>query len=325
VAYEARKNRNAGESFYQVDGTVAAFSVRQGPTGLAEVFDKATPASANTFQSFNNQIGDRYTIPKSTSVKFLKGGRVYWDRSAEQATYKPVNDRDFYVGRAAADSDTATSTVDVLLNVDPPYDIDLFRDGFQTVLVGTPAAGGFGFPVNMGGSHLFRLSATSEAQKVDALSVRGFSKDANAIVRFKFRVLSDGASGSQDASIGVADATHASDFQTVGTFVALHLDGNVTAINAQSDDTATDVAPTDTTKVYAEGSLLTNQKECWMDFRNPNDVQIYIDGELVLDGTTFTLAGSSATLFPIVHLEKGSGTDVYDLAVDEFQVWFAEQ
>lgn len=326
MAYEARKNRNAGQSFYQVDSTVAAFSVRQGPTGLAEVFENASPASANTFQVFNNQIGDRYTIPKSTSVKFLKGCRVYWDRSAEQATYKPFNDQDFYIGRAAADADATTSTVDVLLNIDPPYDIDMNRDGFQSVLVGTPAAGGFGYPVDLGGSKIFELTATSEAQKVDALSIRGFAKGANAIGRIKFRVLSDGASGSQDISIGFANATHASDADLITESNFIHLNGNDVNIYVESDDNAAgEVAATDSTIDYTEGTALANQFEVWIDWRNPASIKHYVNGAVVLDATTFNMNAATGPFFPLVHVEKASGTDVYKIAIDEFQVWFAEQ
>lgn len=326
MGYEARKNRNAGESFYQVDSTVAAFSVRQGPTGLAEVFDKATPASSGSFQVFNSAIGDRYTVPKSTSVKILKGGRVYWDYSAAVATYKPVGDRDFYVGRAAADADTTTSSVDVLLNIDPPYDIDLVRDGFQSVYVGTPAAGGFGYPVNLGGALIFELSATSEAQKIDALSVLGFDKAANAIGEFIFRVLNDGASGTQDISIGFANGTHASDADAITESVFIHLNGNDTKLYAESDDNAAgEVAATDTTTTYVEGSTYVQRKEVWIDWRNPADIQIYVDGVLVLDASTFTLNAAAGPFYMLIHVEKSAGTDVYKLAIDRAVTRFAEQ
>jgi hypothetical protein len=118
-------------------------------------------------------------LPKTTSMVFLDGGPVYWDHSANKCHFKKVSDRDFFIGTAYGDFLTAgATTMKVNLNVQPRFDIDLARDGFQSVLVGTAAAGGFGYPVNLGGSLMFELTATNEAQKVDALSVDGFAVGA---------------------------------------------------------------------------------------------------------------------------------------------------
>lgn len=266
-----------------------------------------------------------YRLQKTASIAILRGGRVFWDHSANLAHFKKVNDRDFYVGRAAATSAETDTTVDVIFNVDPRPAVDLIRDGFNSALVGTAAAGGFGYPVNLGGALVLELTATNEAQKVDALSVDGFAIAANAIAEFVVRVLADGGSGSQDATVGVASGTHASDFQSVAEFVALHLDGNATAINAQSDDGTTDVAPVDTTKVYTEGSAVANRFECWMDLADPTSVKIYIEGVRVLSGTTFTLAAATGPLFLIAHVEKALGTDTYKLAIDRAEVRLMEE
>jgi predicted RecA/RadA family phage recombinase len=260
---------------------------------------------------------------KTASICILDGGKVYWDHSANKAHFKAVNDRDFYVGAAVGDS-LVDGTVDVALNVEPRYIIDLARDATISALAGTPAAGGFGYPVMLGGGTVLEITATNEAQKVDAMSVAGFAVGAKAIVEGAIRVISDGGSGAQDFSIGAASGTHATDFETVAEFVALHLDGNVTAINAESDDGTTDVAPTDTTKVYAEGSDVAKRVEFWMDFRNSSDVQIYIDGVLVLGATVFTLAAAAGPLFLIAHLEKTATTDVYKVCVDWLRARLAQ-
>lgn len=262
-------------------------------------------------------VGGIFKVQKTTSMVFLNGGRAYWDNSASLAHYKKVNDRDFYLGRFTADAASADTVCYLALNVDPPYDIDAFRDPCKSALAGTPAASAFGYPRRIGGAIELELTATSEAQKVDLMTVDGFDPStSNAIVEFAFRVTNDGGSGAQDFSIGVADGTNATDFESVNAFVAIHLDGNVTAINAESDDNSTDVNPTDTTKTYSEGSAVANRKEVWMDFRDPADVQIYVDGVLVLPSSVFTAGVTATTLFLIAHLEKTTGTDVYVVAID---------
>ena len=305
-----------GEIHQMADGRAGVYK------GLASAANPAVAASTGDYAKF--ALEGVWMVTKTTSVVITDGQPVYWDHSANSATYTKSSDRDFFIGTAVDDAASAASTLMVNLNVAPSYVIDLARDGFQSVLAGTPAAGGFGYPVNLGGSYVFELTATNEAQKVDALAVDGFVKTANAIVEGQFRVLSDGAGTAVDFSIGVANETHATDFQTVAAFVALHLDANDVNINAESDDGATDVAPTDTTIDYTEGTALASRVHFIMDFRDPNDVQIYINGALVLGSTTFTLANTSATLFPIVHLEKTSSTDTYKIAVDFLRVRFME-
>lgn len=262
-------------------------------------------------------VGGRFVLAnKPTTFALLPGGRLYYDHSADTPHFRKVSDRDFYLGRASEDALQAATTCVLSLNIDPPYDVDLQRDPFATTPVGTQALGGFLPPQRVGGAHHLKLSATVEAQKVDLIAVDGFSKNANAIVEGVFRVVNDGAGAAPDFTLGVASGTHASDFQLVAEFVAVSLVGNATAINAQSDDGVTDVAPVATTKAYVEGAAVANRVEVWLDLRDPNDVQVYVDGVNVLPATTFTLAAAAATLFPVAHLEKTATADVYEVAID---------
>ena len=133
-----------------------------------------------------------YRLEKTTSMVILDGGRVYWDHSANKAHYKKVNDRDFYVGRAVGDASSSATTVDVAINIDPPADIDVLRDAALSVATGTAAAGGFGLPGVYGGARGLLLTATSQVQCVDILSVDRFAVGANAIVEAIFRVGTNG-------------------------------------------------------------------------------------------------------------------------------------
>ena len=62
-----------------------------------------------------------------------------------------------------------------------------------------------------------------------------------------------------------------------------------------------------------------------MDLRNPADVQIYVDGVLVLDATAFNIDASAATWKLLAHIEKSSSTDAYDFDLEWLRVRFAEQ
>lgn len=315
--------RDSNDRRVTLAAAASAGEVRQLADGKAAVLSGLNAATSGDRRTFNT--AGQFTLTKTTGIVFLDGGRVYWDHSANAAHYKKVNDRDFYLGRAVGDAASSDTTCVVDLNADPRYDLDLARDPCLSVTVGTPAAGGFGYPVKLGGTAILELTATNEAQKVDLMTVDGFAIGANAIIEGAFRIINDGSNATQDFTIGAASGTHATDFQSVAEFVAVSTVGNSTNLNVQSDDGTTDVAPTDSTADYTEGSAVAQRVEFWIDTRDPSDCQVYINGALVLSATTFTLAAATGPLFLIAHLEKTSGTDVYKVAVDWLRARFAEQ
>lgn len=267
---------------------------------------------------------DQINLPKTAGITILDGGRVYWDRSAQACSFKKIDDRDFYVGRAVGDASSAAVLMAVNLGVDPPYDIDLARDPFSTTIIGTQALGGLALN-RRGGAHNFKLDATNEAQKLDALSKDGFATGANAIIEFAFNVISDGAGSAVDVSLGIANATHATDADAITRHLLLHLDANATAIKLQSKDGTTTVTASDTTKTYVEGAGNANRKEVWFDLRNPADVQVYIDAVNVLSATVFDISASVATWYLLAHLEKTASTDTYEIDLEGMRARFSEQ
>lgn len=320
---DARDVRDFGLERILAAATVSARELVQAPSGQAAFHDSDSAASSGEYLQL--RTADTVSVPKATGFSALKGGRAYWDHSANNATFKKVNDRDFYVGRWADDYSSADNQAEILLNIDPPYDIDLTRDACLSTLVGTAAAGGLSYPVQLGGSLIFELTATNEAQKVDLLSVDGFDPAANAIIEGAFRVLSDGAGTAVDVSLGIANATHASDADSITEAMFIHLDANDTDILAESDDGTTEVNATDTTVDYTEGGTLSERVEFWMDLRDPADIALYINGAQVLTGTTFALDNATGPLFLLAHVEKSASTDTYKLAVDWLRARFAEQ
>lgn len=320
---EAKSVRSFGIDRQKATATVTPDELLQGPTGKAGAHDNASAVVTDSY--FDLTTVGQFTLKKAGDFVALRGGRAFWDHSANQVTYKKNHDRDFYIGRFADDASLTAISCVVDLNADPNYDLELGTDAFESALVGTPAAGGFGYPVPLGGALLFELDGTNEAQKVDALSVNGFDKDAKAIVEGAFRVLSDGAGTNPDISIGIANGTHSSDADLIAESMFVHLDGNAVDVLAESDDGTTEVVAIDTTVNYTEGSGLANRVEFWIDMRDPADILLYIDGVQVLSGSTFKLDAAVGPLFLLVHVEKTSSGDVYKLAVDWLRARFVDQ
>ena len=454
--------------------TVGIGEVWQMPDGSAGVNVTRNSQGALTAVSSGEKAdfatSDKHTIQKTTGIEFLPGGRVYWDHSANAAHFKPVNDRDFYVGRAVSAAASADNTVEVDFNIDPRYQIDLNLDPFVTSITGSQATASTTYQVatrakvgatagwvvgaatdlpylatlaasqtgstlvlpidglrigdtitafkviaqvesggntvtidgnlravtnvaaeptdasiasmtqvsvtadtavsqektgitevvtsgksyyllitattaastdiilqhceitvthatqngaltQVGGTRILKLSGLTEAQKVDLLSRHGFAKTTNAVAEFIVRVISDGSGSAADVSIGLADDTHATDADSIANSLFCHLNANDVNIYFESDDGTTEVAATDSTIDYTEGTAF----EVWCDMGNPASVKWYVDGVRVLSGTTFNVDASSPTWKMLIHVEKTSATDTYELAIEKAVVRFSEQ
>ncbi len=62
-----------------------------------------------------------------------------------------------------------------------------------------------------------------------------------------------------------------------------------------------------------------------MDARDPADVQIYVNGVLVLASTVFALGAAAGPLGLLAHIEKTTGTEVARVTIDEMRVRLMEQ
>lgn len=305
------------------EAAVAAGEVRQLADGRAAIF--AQLSAGATTDRLNYTTEGQFTLTKTSGVVLLDGGRAYWDYSAAAVTFEKVNDRDFYLGRIVGDAASGDTACVVNLNIDPPYDIDSRRDAFLSVPTGTQAVGGFGYPKGLGGARLIELTATNEAQCIDFLSVDKFDKDANAIVEAVIRVPTNGSGAAVDFNIGIANGTHATDFDSVTEYVAFHIDGGAVDILAQSKDGTTTVAATDTTKDISAGSAVANRVELWIDARDTSNVKLYVDGVRVLSGSTFKINAATGPFGLIAHLEKTTGTTVGTFVIDSLLARLAKQ
>ncbi len=314
--------REASPVLVTLAATALVGEVRQGADGRAEYLVGGNSASSGDQRSYSQE--GQIAVTKTSGMVFLDGGPVYWDRSARAAHYKQVDDQDFYLGTCVGDAASADTSCTVNFNVRPTYKVDLVRDPYITSPTGTLALGGLGLTRN-GGALNFVLSSTNEAQKLDALSKDGFANGANGIIEMAFNVINDGAGTVVDFSLGIANATHATDADSITRHLLIHLDANATAIKLQSKDGTTTVTATDTTKVYVEGVGNTNRVEVWFDMRNPADVQCYVNGVLVLPATVFDVSAMVATWYLLAHVEKTLSTDTYQIDVEWARVRTAEQ
>src|SRR6187549_2806879 len=91
---------------YRLVRTLVATSageVWQLPGGLAAFQDFNAPSNTGDVPFKTDGI---CTITKTSGVVILDGGEVFWDHSANSATFRKVNDRDFYIGRAVGDAES---------------------------------------------------------------------------------------------------------------------------------------------------------------------------------------------------------------------------
>lgn len=197
-------SRGTDENPLVLAASAAAGEVWQLPDGRAAYMAGLTAGVAGDARTFTTT--GTGVLTKTAGFVALKGRRAYWDHSANAVYFKKNNDRDYYIGRFAADAASADTTCAVTLNIDPPAAVDLLRDGVISVPTGTQAVGGFGFPKVIGGGHTLELTATNEAQCIDMLSRDRFALGSNWIADFVIVPEANGSTSAVDFNIGVANA-----------------------------------------------------------------------------------------------------------------------
>lgn len=269
-------------------------------------------------------VEGRFKITKAASVVVIAGAPLWWDHSANSATPVPptgaaAGDKDFYLGTAVADETSSSTEVTVDLNVKPEYIVDMQRDGGDTAVVltaGTP------YIYSRGGSLEAGFSATAEAQKLDWLSKRSFPVGSKWVLEAIVEVVTNADADVADMSIGVANATHASDADSITESAFFHFDlGADLNIDAESDDGTTEVNATDTTIDFALGTPL----HLVLDGRDSSNVKYYINGVEVLAATANlgNIAAATGPLKALFHLEKSSNDSPGVVQLDALRVRFA--
>lgn len=274
----------------------AAGEVIQLPDGRAGVV--AGLAALTSGQAAGIQTTGRVTLAKTASVVILPGGRVFWDRSANTATPLQIAaGADFFVGVAPDGAASADTTVVVDLNVQPSYLIDLHRDAFDHAPVGTVVQRA------LGGEQYLAFTTAAEAEKLDLLSRKSVPVTVPMILEAIFQVVTAADADVADLNVGLANATHASDADSITESCFFHQDSGADLnLDAESDDGTTEVAATDTTVDLVVGTDV----EVWIDARDLTDIKMYVNGVRVLSTSTFKLNAATGPLKALFHVEKSS-------------------
>ncbi len=295
------------------------FHLRSGEAGYFKQNVAGTSGTSVVFEPY-----DIVACTKPTGIVFLDGGQVYWDPTNNYTNFKrTTNTQQFFLGTAYGDAASADTTMGVQLNRWPApfmYDLDLIRDEYVTVYVGTKGYETMGI-FNRGRARDMILSTTNEAQKLDMLGVNSFAINSPCVVEMEINVQSGGAGSEPDFNVGVASATHATDADSIAQHLFMHIDGNSVNINFQSKDGTNTTAATDSTLDYTASTPF----QVWFDMRDPASVAIYVDAVRVLSSTTFKVSAAASPWKLLAHVEKTAAATVFDSYVQFLRMRNATQ
>lgn len=318
---DAYSPQNAEAMDYTAVAAVTGGTVVQLPDGRAGV----VPTDVAAAGIGSAAVEGIFTVTKAADQVWIDGARIWWDHSANAATCVPpltTGDKDFYLGTTVGDVAAATTTGRVNLNVRPAYIFDVHRDLFDHTLVKTVVGSTTIVIPDMiarGGTIDAYFGLTAEAQKMDILSKRSFPLSSNPILECVVNVVTTCDADVGDLSIGFANASHASDADAITESVFFHFDlGADLNIDAESDDGTTEVAATDTTIDFAEGTPVY----LCIDGRDPSNMKFYINGAEVLAATANlgNIAVATGPLKALFHLEKSSNDSPGRVLISELQV-----
>lgn len=307
---EAQVLREHGTLELSASAARSSGEVVQMPDGRAGVRQGGAVAASGDAVSY--RIEGVVQVAKSTSVNFLPGQEVWWDTTNNYATHQLAGD--FFLGICCHDDTTvlaAATVVKVDLNKRTSYLIDSRRDGGVNTITSTTAFTTALMTKQNGGDWHMQLAADNEAQCQDWLSEKSIARTGDGIAEFEINILA-AAGSATDISVGLANASHASDADAITESVFVHIDGGSQDILLESDDGTTEVAATDTTLNWVAATRFFVQ----IDWRNPADVQIYINGALMLTATTFVLTAATGPMKLLFHVEKSASTNTASVKVN---------
>lgn len=281
---------------------------------LADGRAAVVPSGVDAGRVIGASVEGVYEIAKTTGVVFLQGGDVYWDVSASKAHFRPESGTpDFLVGIAVADAASSATTVKVAINTRAPQNIDLRLDQEWV----TERTNGQGVTQLPGQISKLEFNAVAEAAQACVKSIYAVPVSSKPILEARVAVYDKGDNAALDIDLGLASDSHATDFEAVTNFVAVHIDGNTLDIRVHSDDGVTDIAPVDSTIDAVDDTYF----EVWIDCRNPADVQVYVNGvDAVPAGTTLTLAQATTALKALIMIEKTVDDTVADVRLSRLRV-----
>lgn len=300
-----------------VAAAVAIGEIWHTPDGWAGWYASDAAAAVGERRTFIR--GMQLVCPKIANKVCLDGGRAYWDAANSQVTpLRPTSGRGFLLGSFVGDAAAADTNCTVNLGIETRYASDL-RGGrdYWTQEV----TNGIGHQILLGGIPKLEFDAVVEAAQIAFYSDRTIPIVGNAILESRIVIQNQGDNVALDFDLGLAIGSHATDFEAITEFAALHFDGNSLALLVHSDDGTTDVAPTATGVNAVAGTPF----EVWIDTRDPASVKFYLDAVRVASATTFRLDNATGPLRAIAHMEKTSDDTVADVRILDLGVRIGEQ
>jgi len=252
------------------------------------------------------RVRGQFTVAKTATMVLLDGQRLYWDVANNKAKYSG----DYVIGVAVGDAASADTTCVVDLNVEPNPVIALDKGAWEkdeTLGLGVAQTG----PVQV-----LAFDAVAEVALAALYSADVIDIDAGPILEAEFAIFDIGNDAALDINVGLVDDTHATDFDAISEYIALHLDGSALDILAQSTDGTTTVAATDTTVDAVDDTYLLLQ----IDLRDKTVPKIYINGVRVLAATDFSMAEYAGNLRAIAHVEKTNNDTTAEVRVKSMHV-----
>lgn len=169
------------------------------------------------------------------------------------------------------------------------------------------------------GALTLTLEATSEVQNVCVYQSDLLQFDIDRIIRFEARIKMGQAALTSGSifSFGLISArndTHGS----ATALAAFSITGatSTTLVYFETDDNVTDIAPASTGK-----TLVAAYKTFAIDFsKGTSDVRPFVDGQPVLEGTTFNMSGYTSGLQCYAQLQKAANTNVDAVTIDYFRM-----
>jgi predicted RecA/RadA family phage recombinase len=243
----------------------------------------------------------QFTMAKTADVVCLDGGRAYFDKSASTITPLQTESADnVYAGVFVGDATSAATTCVVDINVEQRTVWDMHGGAADTVIVQTTGTTKLEWS---GGTAQFSFSTNAEAEKADILSKVSVPITQKMIFEAICEIVTVADADAADLNVGLANATHASDADAITEACFFHQDSGADLnLDAESDDGTTEVAATDTTIDIVAGTPV----EVWIDARDLTDIQMYVDGVLVLGATAFKLNAATGPLKALWHYEKSA-------------------
>jgi hypothetical protein len=296
---------------------------------ILEITSNAALEPGDVLQAWNGQAGVRTGTLDSASgdvvslavsgewkclltdsIAVLNGTQLWWDESANRAHIK----YGAALGVATADVTAGTDQyVTFTLNGKRAFVSSL--QGPQQDSFTITETNGLGVTVRPGGVVRAQFDNTSEAATASVLGTVGLPSSDKWIWEGILNIIDDGTSVI-DINFGMANAAHATDFDSVTENCVFHFDGGSLNILAESTGGGADVSATDTTVDHVLGT----PTHFWIDARQDADLQLYVNGVLVLGSTVFRLDTATGPLYPVFMVEKTTATETCDIEILDMNV-----